>query len=755
MKPKFVWLGAKRARKRGVGNKGSYLDEAAKVGLPVPNGAVLLDELYQFALEEGIISVTGKQVVAQQPDGLHALLYDFLRFPRLGRKVAVRSAFAAEDTADASLAGYFSSVLQVDFSDPGQISQSLCEVWSSALRHDEDFRRDVLVLAMVAAEVAGVAFTERPFEDDLINFSQGTADKLVSGTVAGETLSLPKLSLWEQPTADLPPFAQRLQRLLRGVRRTFGHKDWDVEWADDGRICWLIQLRPITRPTRRNEAFTFANLREILPDPPSPFMTSIVAAASRGFFEYYRQFDPSLPSNREMVQVFAGRPLFNVSLLTEMMRQWGLPTALVTNSLGGEGDVEVGLRLGRFLRHTAVLLKLGWAQLTAVNSARRATENIRQQIDQNPEQLKTFTEASALFQSLFTQFVTEMFTLTQALSGPLLLLRLSHTLGEHSSRQRTIGTQLFLDLLPLRGWAASHPEAHADLTAGQPPGDPQFQQLWQAFLNKHGHRAIYESDIARPRYREAPEPLLQSILQPPTTPPAPPPPYSLKARLTLPLWWQCSRVMTAREQWRYDSIKAYETVRLALLALAETAVARHQLPTKDALWLLTQEEASALDNGAVYDTVFIASRQRELDDLKTFDLPDLLHRFDDLEAYRRGNVVASANGRSRLQGVSLTTGTVNGRAWVLQEPSMQLPSGFNPVETILVARSVDPGWIPTFSLVAGVVVEIGGDLSHGSIILREIGLPAITNVRQATRQIQTGDALTLRAEVGSVVKSAL
>ncbi len=50
----------------------------------------------------------------------------------------------------------------------------------------------------------------------------------------------------------------------------------------------------------------------------------------------------------------------------------------------------------------------------------------------------------------------------------------------------------------------------------------------------------------------------------------------------------------------------------------------------------------------------------------------------------------------------------------------------------------------------GVVVETGGDLSHGSIILREIGLPAITNVRHVTQRIQTGDKLVLRADIGVV-----
>jgi pyruvate,water dikinase len=87
---------------------------------------------------------------------------------------------------------------------------------------------------------------------------------------------------------------------------------------------------------------------------------------------------------------------------------------------------------------------------------------------------------------------------------------------------------------------------------------------------------------------------------------------------------------------------------------------------------------------------------------------------------------------------------------VLSEPQAVLPSGNEPATTILVARSVDAGWIPTFACVAGVVVEIGGDLSHGSIILREIGLPAITNVNKATRGIRTGDALRLYATTGMV-----
>lgn len=744
MKHPFVWLGSGRAKKRDVGSKGRLLDEAAKARLPVPNGGILLQEFYDLLLAEGVVEQIADRVLIPDAQWLYEVLLRDLRFPHLRGPVAVRSAFSAEDGKEESLAGYFTTRLWVDFDDPAALVKALREVWSSGLGHGRSFRRDVLIMQMVPAQVAGVAFSETAYEDDLVNFAAGTADALVAGGVPGESLSIPRLKGAEGPTPDLPPFAQRLQRLLRGVRRTFGAREWDIEWADDGEVCWLVQVRPVTRPSRRNEAFTFANLREILPDPPSPFMTSVVESASAGFFDYYRQFDAGLPDSRAMVEVFAGRPLFNVSLLTEMMRRWGLPTALVTNSLGGEADVEAGFRVGRFFRSTFTLLRLGWWQLTAVSHAQRATREILQRAAQPGE---TFTAVATTFRDLFTDFVVEMLNLTQALSGPLLILRRSGTLPEHNARQHSISTAIYTDLQPLRELVAQNPAWHAGLAGGRVPAAPEFRAAWQTYLGRHGHRGIYESDIARARYHEDPAALLPSLLQPPAPRPEPPP-RTWRGRLTAPVWWQCSRVMTAREQWRYDAMRCYDMLRGRLLSLAETAVARGQLPRPDDLWLLSLDDVCALDDGAVYDEESIAQRAAAFEALKEYDLPNLVHRFDDLEQYRAGGTVARTDGH--LHGVSLTTGTVNGRAWVLSEPSTALPEGFTPAETILVARSVDQGWIPTFALVAGVVVEIGGDLSHGSIILREIGLPAVTNVRDATRQVATGDCVTLEAARGMV-----
>jgi pyruvate,water dikinase len=766
----FIWLGSKRAKKAGVGHKGALLDYAAKMGLPVPNGGIILHEFYLYALENGLVRTENHQLTAPDPSALAQTLFDTFRLPRLDKPVALRSAFAAEDTNTSSLAGYFTSKLHIDSRDPVSFGDSLREVWSSADKQPGSFRRDVLMMEMVAAQVAGVAFTEAAYADDLINFSQGTADKLVSGLIEGETRFLPQLQRGEWPTAH-EPFARRLQLLLRGVRRTFGpgnsatdwHGDWDIEWADDGQVCWLVQVRPATRPTRRNEAFTHANFKEILPDPPSPYLTSAIMSAAPDLFAYYRQFDPTLPTHRPMIELFAGRPLFNMTLLTDVMRWWGLPTRLVNNSIGGQADVDIGLHWGRFFRKTLVLLKQGWAQARAVTLAQQQTERLRWLVELGggeqspPSSLHSsvtsdplsgedgFAAANETFRQLFVGLVQGMFALTAAMSGPLLILRHTGTLTEHSARLRTIGTTLLTDLDPIREYVVAHPEIQPDLLQGDLPDDAGFRDLWQVYLDKHGHRGIYESDVARPRYREAPEPLLQSLAYP-SRGLTPPPARTWKGWLTWPVWWQCGRVMQAREQFRYEVMYLFQHIRQRLLALAGQAVAQGQLPDVESFWLLTLEESAQLDHGHRFDLDFLARRRHEVEHWRGYDLPDLIHRFDNLEQYRQGEPLVEGNGP--VSGISLTTGRVRGRAWVLSEPDHQLPGGFTPEQTILVARSVDAGWLPTFNQVAGVIVDIGGDLSHGSIILRELGLPSMTNCGRATRIFQTGDEVELDAGRG-------
>jgi pyruvate,water dikinase len=102
---------------------------------------------------------------------------------------------------------------------------------------------------------------------------------------------------------------------------------------------------------------------------------------------------------------------------------------------------------------------------------------------------------------------------------------------------------------------------------------------------------------------------------------------------------------------------------------------------------------------------------------------------------------------SRLIGIAASRGRVSGTARIARSPeeAAQLARG-----AILVARSTDPGWTPAFALVRGLVLEVGGQLSHGAIVAREYGLPAVVNVPDALRRIQDGQTITVDGTLGTV-----
>ena len=103
-------------------------------------------------------------------------------------------------------------------------------------------------------------------------------------------------------------------------------------------------------------------------------------------------------------------------------------------------------------------------------------------------------------------------------------------------------------------------------------------------------------------------------------------------------------------------------------------------------------------------------------------------------------VVSLPDATLRLQGLGISPGVVSGPVRVLRSPEQadQLRRG-----DILVARATDPGWTPLFLMAGGLVLEQGGTLSHGAVVAREYGLPAISNVSGATRRLKDGQVVTV------------
>ena len=230
--PLFIWLGAGRARRRHVAQPGQLLDQAAKAGLPVPPGAILLDELLHVFLNKGLLERQSGRLFVPDPELFYNTLFYSVRLPSFNRPVLLKSAFDADPNAVPAHG-------PIDFSDNIATAAALGAIWSS-MDHATVERADVVAIEQVEATHAGTVLTS------------DTADEvtLTLGDAVDFPPSLPRLSRWSAPDIALPPFSRRLQMLLRGARRTFGPGTWRIEWVDDGQICYLIGATAKTPPAQ-------------------------------------------------------------------------------------------------------------------------------------------------------------------------------------------------------------------------------------------------------------------------------------------------------------------------------------------------------------------------------------------------------------------------------------------------------------------------------------------------------------------------
>ncbi len=111
------------------------------------------------------------------------------------------------------------------------------------------------------------------------------------------------------------------------------------------------------------------------------------------------------------------------------------------------------------------------------------------------------------------------------------------------------------------------------------------------------------------------------------------------------------------------------------------------------------------------------------------------------------SLVGEEQSQHMLVGVPASSGRVRGRARIIQ--NVQEVS-FLTHEDILVTQATDPGWTPIFPLVKGIVLEVGGQLSHGAIVAREYGIPAVVNVQGALQRIQDGQFIIVDGTQGHV-----
>ncbi|MFD6436066.1 rifamycin-inactivating phosphotransferase [Streptomyces venezuelae] len=300
-------------------------------------------------------------------------------------------------------------------------------------------------------------------------------------------------------------------------------------------------------------------------------------------------------------------------------------------------------------------------------------------------------------------------------------------------------------------------------------GGVEARDAIEAYLDRYGVRCVGEIDITRPRWRERPTALIPVILDnvrnfgPGTAAlrfeegrrKAAEKERDVLARLrALPdgdskadeTKRMIDRVRTFigyREYPKYGIIQRYFVYKQALLGEAERLVRAGVLAQKEDIFHLTFQELHDVVRTHRLEAGLVERRKEDFRWHEELTPPRVLTSDGEAltGAYRRDDVPEGA-----LTGLAVSAGTVEGRARVILDiADADLEAG-----DILVTTFTDPSWSPLFVAVAGLVTEVGGLMTHGAVIAREYGLPAVVGVEKATRLIRDGQRIRVHGASGYV-----
>lgn len=299
--------------------------------------------------------------------------------------------------------------------------------------------------------------------------------------------------------------------------------------------------------------------------------------------------------------------------------------------------------------------------------------------------------------------------------------------------------------------------------AGVEGGDV-FDEALGGFLARYGARAPSEIDASRPRWRERPDSVLQAVaghIDHEDGGQARAHHARLKAeaeaageRLVasagpLRRWWVRRWVrrrrayLALREHPKFAMVRVLDRVRRAVLGVGAALVEAGRLGAADEVWLFRLDELKAGVGGrdlraAAGERRAVFLRHRSLSP------PRVLTEAGEAPTASPAELVDAPAGA--LVGSPASSGVVEGVARVVRDPQTET---VRPGE-ILVAPFTDPGWTPLFINAAGLVMEVGGRMTHGSVVAREYGLPAVVCVPDATTKIATGDRIRVDGDRGIV-----
>ncbi|AWT47122.1 MULTISPECIES: rifamycin-inactivating phosphotransferase [Streptomyces] len=662
--------------------------------------------------------------------------------------------------------------------------------------------------ALVSGLVNPDVFTVR--DDEIVDRTIGAKQRAVQALPDGGTRDVPVEARRQEQPALTDAQVLELVRLGRRIEAHFGCPQ-DIEWclADDrpGGGFRIVQSRPITTlfpvpatDDEDNHVYVSVGHQQMMTDAMRPLgltmwqltaMAPMLEAGGRLFVDVTARL--TSPAGRTALLEMVGRsdPLTRDALETVLDREGFLPAppdapgeapgrrppaagkGAGKGAGGAPGPVETDPAIVK------ELIERSQASLAALRRDIRGKSG--------PE----------LFDFLLEAFVEHKRVLSDPLSIQVIMAgmeatwwlndKLQEWLGEKNaadtltlSAPDNITSEMGLALLDVADVVRPHPEVVAFLQGvgeddtfleklAELPGGAEARDAIEGYLDRYGMRCVGEIDITRPRWREHPTALVPALLdnvrnfapgaarqrfeqgrqeayekeQDVLARLRALPDGAEKADETKRMIDRVRTFIGYREYPKYDIISRYFIYKQALLEEAERLVRAGVIAEREDVFHLTFQELHDVVRTQRADEGIVRRRKEAFRTYQALTPPRVLTSEGEAlsGAYRRDDVPPGA-----LAGLPVSGGTVEGRARVVHDiADAELDAG-----DILVTTYTDPSWSPLFVGIAGLVTEVGGLMTHGAVIAREYGLPAVVGVHHATRLIQDGQRIRVHGSDGYV-----
>lgn len=761
-----------------AGGKGGTLAQLLQAGYPVPDGFVVMPGAF-----------VGDELTTEAWAQIQAHLAG-MRHAEEDLALAVRSSALSEDSALASFAGEFETVLDVHSDE--MILEAIrtvrrsrhlerVQAYSEAKGIESLHDMAVVVQRLVRADISGVLFTADPVTGSQMrmtgNFVFGFGEELVSGEAEPYTFTIERPKGGYDGPSGLEKYARRIYKLAVRLEKELGRPQ-DIEWAvADGRL-YLLQSRPITTLIG-NDPMTGAwndsltgdylwsrnNFGEARPDVMSRFTYSLSD-------KIWSQV--SFLPGYQMSGNICGRYYANISVSLSMLMAVGKSRPAAIEQLRDLlGSVPEGLEIPTVpLPRTMMLFALP-RMIRLSLKEKMGAKKVPEFLEKNPARchaLRQLIQQTSRKSELIVIWEDEIYSwleegiwilggATQPLEASMKFRQeLIELVGESDANALFSNLSSEKDLLASIGLVVGVARV------------AQGEMSREEYLEEYGHRGPHEAELSIPRPAEDPDWLdrqLDEFRKNPIDVDA----LLAQRQTEFDAAWERleERYPKKAHKLRHQIEKVGPAARLREAARDELtrflwverawALRAGELSgVGEDIFLLSIDEVIDLLSGDNAATQFIPARKETYDRYRQLPpYPMLIRgRFNPFqwaaEPDRRNDIYdASAttpiSTSNTIQGFAGAAGRIEGQVRVLESPEQG--GRLQPGE-ILVAVTTNVGWTTIFPRAAAIVTDVGAPLSHAAIVARELGIPAVVGCGSATTRLRNGDRVRVDGGQGTV-----